>query len=95
MNKAALLRSQIYRDILRENNGSIPRDFLEQIEDRVGDKLDEYADTLINSGNTSTKLSVGKISNSLPNAADYKDVEFEDENTGKIYKSDGKKWITK
>lgn len=78
-----LLKDEARQAIIDENDGVQPKNIESLIKKRVHQ--------LSKSG----QLAIGKTVEELPNAAEYKGAEIEDESTGDVLISDGSNWIKK
>lgn len=89
LNKGAELRAQEMRKIIKENQGVPPYDLAEQIEERVGPKLDKLSVDFIKGPIQEQK----EIQfSTMPKADQYPNKIITDTVSGKRYKSDGKTW---
>jgi len=86
-NKAAKIRADAMREIIKANKNKIPFDFEDQIERRVGAELDQLAPSSI----FGTSQSEG--SDQLPDPAQYVGKKVRDTQTGQILQSNGSQWV--
>jgi hypothetical protein len=87
-NKAAKIRGEAMREIIREHKNRIPNDFENLIEQRVGAELDRLA--------PSSTFGIGGGqggSDELPDPAANQGKKLRDNQTGQILQSDGQQWV--
>ena len=92
-NQAAL---ETLREILKENGGIPPFDLMEQISDKSAPKIDKIYQEFsrgISQERKELNQSSQKSFQELPNASDLKDKRIVDEDTGKVFKSNGSEWV--
>lgn len=93
LNEGALVRSQALKDILKENQGVPPYDIAEQVEEKVGPKLEEISGEFTGVEETPAgNITEETTFTSLPKAAAFKGKIVRDTESGKRFKSDGKRW---
>lgn len=88
-NKAAQIRAEALREILKANKNRVPSNLDLLIEERVGDQLDRLNQELSGSP-TGTE---SQESEQLPDPAQYVGRRVQDTVTGQILISDGTRWI--
>ena len=100
INEGKAIRAKEMRKIIRENNGIPPLDLEDRVEERVSDKLDKLASKFninfenIHEGPGKKELPTQGVFASMPKASSFKaGTRIKDEDTGKVYVTDGFKWI--
>ncbi len=88
LNQGAFLRKKAMSRIIKENGGSPPYDLETQIDERIGPGLEKIGEQF-KQGQESVS---GQQFESLPTASQFSGKTIKDSNTGKRYRSDGKKW---
>ena len=89
LNEGALVRADALRSILKENKGVPPYDLAEQIDEKVGPKLESITEEFI--GGPEGEVEAVEFE-SLPSAGAYEGKIIRDTETGKRFRSDGQKW---
>jgi hypothetical protein len=90
LNEGARARSDALRDVLKENRGVPPYDLGEQVEEKIGPKLDQISEKFVAGAQIESPSS--QSFESLPKAAEFSGKIVRDTETGKRYRSNGKSW---
>ena len=86
-------RERALADIMAKNGGIPPLDVAEQIEKESAPKLSQLASEF-KKGIKAKPFAIGQSFSSLPSISEFPiNTEITDEETGVVYRNNGKEWI--